>query len=298
MIRIEPTTTESPVPPRGRLLDVDPELVHAHYNRAPFRFRHQLSDHPLLQLESLIELANRLPREQVRVARGAKPVSDNVDATEGADMTLPGVMADLQHADAFILLWRPESDPVYRGLLDSVLDEVRPLTEPLDPGMCETHSFIFIVSPHAVTPYHMDRDINFLCQIRGTKTMQLWDHTDPSILTEAEIETFLGAPGEPRPAYRPENAGRARSFELGPGIGLHQPMLAPHVATSGDEVSIAMAFTFYTRSSVRRVAVSSANVKLRRLGLRPRPFGTAVSDGVKVQGMRAYRELRSLARRG
>jgi hypothetical protein len=297
MIDAETTTTRSPAPPGGRLLDIDAERFRAHYNRAPFRFSHQLSDHPLLQLESLVELANRLPAEQVRMARGAKPVSDNIDATRTAD-TLPAVMADLQHADAFVLLWHPDTDPVYRGLVDSVLDEVRPLTEPLDPGMCDTHCFIFIVSPHSVTPYHMDRDINFLCQIRGTKTLQLWDHTDPSILTEEEIETFLGAPGEPRPAYRPENSGKARSFELGPGMGLHQPMLAPHVATTGDEVSIAVAFTFFTRASVRRITVSSANCKLRRLGLRPRPFGTAVADSVKAQGMRAFRELRSVARRG
>jgi cytochrome P450 len=39
-------------------------------------------------------------------------------------------------------------------------------SEPLAPGMCQREGFIFISSPGAVTPFHLDPEHNFLLQIK------------------------------------------------------------------------------------------------------------------------------------
>jgi Cupin-like domain len=299
MIDVEAAPAPGPLSPGARLLEIDPEVLARRYNRTPFLFGHRLAEHPLLQLESLVDLANRLPTDQVRQAKGSKPLSANIDESEATDrLTLAGILADMEHADRFVLLYHPERDPLYRELLDTVLDEMQPLSEAIDPGMRDRHAFIFIASPGAVTPYHMDREVNFLCQVRGTKVVSLWDQDDRSILSEEEIETLVVDWNRPRPPYRPEYDAKAMRFTLEAGMGVHQPMFAPHAVTcGGGDISIAIALTFRTRSLARRMMVHSVNHRLRQHGRLPTPYGSPVADGIKYQGMRAYRGLRSLAGR-
>ena len=38
---------------------------------------------------------------------------------------------------------------------------------------------IFVSSPGAVTPFHMDHEHNFILQIRGNKKLYTWDPMDP-----------------------------------------------------------------------------------------------------------------------
>jgi hypothetical protein len=274
---VEGTEASAPRPTAsrpGRYLDLDPEVFGRSYNREPFRFVHFLANHPLLQLDRLAALASRLPN--VNYCRGRTSLATDFDAAlRSADhpLTLDCMLQDMENADAYVLLHHADDDPEYRDLLLSVLAEIRPLSEPIDPGMREERAYIFIASPGAITPYHMDREMNFLCQIRGSKVVQLWDPSDRSILSEPEIEILFAQPGLPKPAYRAEHEAKARSFPLGPGDGVHHPFLAPHAVQNGPAISVAMAFTFRSKASHRRVLVHRANHRLRRLGLDPTPYG-------------------------
>src|SRR3546814_4754840 len=72
-------------------------------------------------------------------------------------------------ANAWTSLLSVQSDPTYRALVGEVLESVRPRVEAVDPGMCHRGGWIFITSPNTVTPFHFDKEHNFILQIHGRK---------------------------------------------------------------------------------------------------------------------------------
>ncbi|MDQ6674581.1 MAG: cupin-like domain-containing protein [Chloroflexota bacterium] len=283
------------------LLEVDWELMRANYNRRPFLFRHRLAEHPLMQLDSLVKLANRLPSEQVLHCKGRTSFAIDFDAAlkqGGHSLSVEGVLRDMENMDAYVMIRHAEKDPPYGDLAREALDSVRPLVERLDPGVVFEAADIFIASPGAITPYHMDREMNFLCQIRGTKEVNLWDQEDASILAEHQIDQLFGRPGLPKPGYKPEYAGKAMRFTLSNGVGIHQPLLAPHAVQNGSELSIAIAITYRSKACHRRIMLHKANYALRKLGLHPRPHGQSpLIDNLKITVYRVLVQARALVLR-
>src|SRR5690348_5690116 len=92
---------------------------------------HSLIDHPLLQIDALVELGKRQQeRKLVRTHTAAATAGTSfADAPlihpneKGAAATL----ADIQKAGAWMSLLNVQADPVYRELIDSVLDDVKPV---------------------------------------------------------------------------------------------------------------------------------------------------------------------------
>jgi len=290
---------EQVVPPRtGRLLDVDYATFRANYNRRPFLFTHRLAEHPLMQFDSLVALANRLPSDQVRYCRGKTSLETNFDKAltdRRHRLSVQELLDDMQHSDAYVLLFQTNTDPEYDQLFDEALVDLKPLLDPIDPHINWRAASIFIASPEAITPYHMDREMNFLCQVRGTKDVQLWDQNDRSIMSQEAIERVYACPTEPKPGYKPEYAAKAMHFTLSPGTGVNQPLMAPHAVTNGNEVSVAIAFTYRTRGSQRQALVHAFNHRLRRLGVNPREYNRSPwLDSAKSRLMGAYLQARSL----
>jgi hypothetical protein len=282
------------------LLHFDEPIFSERYNRLPFKFRHELSAHPLLQLSRLRALAHALPPSQVLHHAGDLEVGADFDSASRKHKT--GLSLDesferIAEKSSFVMLKNVESDPAYRDLLESLLREVAARSEPRDPGMHDRMGYIFVASPGAVTPYHMDREINFLTQIRGRKVMRLWDPSDPEVLDELACEVLFARPDLPKPSYRDELAAKAFPFEIGPGDGVHHPFLAPHWAQNGDEVSIAFAITFRTHETHRRASVLRANHALRKLGWDPcSSLDTGLRNRVKTSVYGAYGVLKGLLR--
>jgi len=119
----------------------------------------------------------------------------------------------------------------------------------------------------------MDREMNFLLQIRGNKTVHLWDPTDSEIMSPEQKDLLLSRVGD-RPAYKPSFESKAVTFALTPGIGLHHPFIAPHRVHTGPELSVSLALTFRTRQSDRWADAHRFNARMRRLGLNPAPVGS------------------------
>jgi hypothetical protein len=132
---------------------------------------HALSDHPLLEIGALVELGKRqqerrLVRTHTADATAGTSFADAPNLhpnTKGAAATL----AEIEQARAWMSLLNVQADPLYRRLIDEILGEVQPITEPRDPGMCYRAGWIFVSSPRAVTPFHMDHEQNCILQIRG-----------------------------------------------------------------------------------------------------------------------------------
>jgi hypothetical protein len=263
---------------------------------------HALADHPLLQIGALVELGKRQQeRNLVRThsfdARAGTSFADAPNLhpnAKGAAATL----ADIEKANAWMSLLNVQADPLYRQLIGEVLEEVRPIVERRDPGMCHRGGWIFVASPKAVTPFHMDPEHNFILQIRGTKRLYTWDPFDRVVVSERDQELFHDQYWDKLVAWTEEWRARARVFELAPGLGGYMPSTTPHMVENGDGPSITMSFTYFTDATRQRELLYRGNLRLRRLGLDPLPVGASPRrDRVKHTVLASYMSAHKLVRR-
>jgi hypothetical protein len=273
------------------------------YNARPFLVGHRLAEHPLFQLEALAALCRRLPAEQVHHRHGVVPPDAEFDSSLQrfrGQLTLDDALDHLEDRQAYIAIYNAERDPSYAAVIEAVLGEIASHTERIEPGLNWYSTYIFISARDAVTPYHMDREMNFLFQLRGTKTVKLWDPHDDEILSPEQKDRLLAQRDEPRPTYQPAFERKAMTFELAPGIGVHHPFLAPHLVTTGPALSISLAVTFRTRRSDRWTDAHHFNHALRtRLGVAPGSVGRAgVVDATKASLVRLGRQARRVIQTG
>jgi hypothetical protein len=259
---------------RDPLLAFDPALVRARYNRQPFLLSHRLGDDPRFALPALAELLRRLPADHVVCRPGRVPEGSDFDSSFGTatPIALDEALATLEQNQVYVYARNPESDPVYRPVIEGLIAEIAASLDPLDAPITWYSTYLFVSAQGSVTPYHMDREMNYLLQIRGTKTVQLWDPDDPDVMSDAEKDRLLSYEGA-RPPFRPELRSRAATYVLQPGTGVHHPFIAPHLVRTASELSISLAVTFRTRRSDIRTRAHQFNHHLRRLGIDPRPAG-------------------------
>jgi hypothetical protein len=282
-----------PARPQGSFLDLDPAAFVPNFNRHACFVRHRLSDHPLLQVPALVELAKRLPPKHVRINSGRVPVNARPAEIPGNGLSMEESFRRIEETDTRIMLKKIEQDPDYRDLLYACIDELHALGHPATRGIRARVGYVFISAPNQTTPYHMDPEINFLLQIRGRKTFHVLPGDDRSILSEEDIERFYSGKHECLP-FKDEWKGRAVPFEMEPGNGVHIPVNHPHWVTTPNELTISFAVTLETKETMRRGAIYAFNHHLRRRGLKPKPFGhSAVGDFVKHQTFRLWSGLKS-----
>jgi hypothetical protein len=279
-------------------LETDATTFRASFNRRPFTIRHHLVDHPLFTLQNLVGLAQSLPAEHVKYNSGDIAISQGLYEGPQTGLSVEETVQRLEECNSWMVLKWIEKDPDYRALLNHCLDEIQNSSEPLEPGMFKREGFIFISSPGAITPYHMDPEYNFLLQIRGQKTVHLFDGSDRSILSEEDLEKF-SSHEHCHLDFKSEYEAKSSVFELTPGVGLHFPVTSPHWVKNGPQVSISLSITFRTPASERRSIVYDFNSRLRRIGIQPLPFGDShLRDSVKFQTYRVLRRAARLIRGG
>jgi ribosomal protein L16 Arg81 hydroxylase len=268
------------------LLDLQAAEFRAHFGRRPFLVRHRLTDHPLLSLPRLVELAQRLPSAQVEYNAGDLPIGQDPACTPRNGLSAQETVRRIEECRSWLVLKDVQQVAEYAELLERCLAEVRPQSAALVPGMSERQAYIFVSSPDAVTPYHLDPEENFLLQIRGRKTIHVGDPADRSLLSEQALERFFTG-AHRNLAFHEEYRAKVRAFELTPGTGVHVPLAAPHWVLNGPEVSVSFSITFQTRASLRRKHAHRVNARLRSWGLQPLPVGqSALRDSLKQLAFR------------
>ena len=284
------------------MIDLAPADMAREYNRRPFRCTHRLADEPQMAFGALIDLARRLPTGQVRFRHGAIPGDADFDESyrrHGKGLTLDAVLDDFEGLRAYACLYNPERDAEFRPLTDRLLADVAVACAEVGDAVTWYSSYVFLSTEASVTPYHMDREMNFLLQVQGCKDDWLWDPNDPAVLTEAQKDALLAYDGS-RPPYDAAIESRAQRFELRPGTGIHHPFIAPHRVHTQDTLSVSLAFTFRTDRSDRATAIHRFNQRLRRIGMQPAPVGEhttrdalkAGSIGLARRGRRLVQALR------
>jgi hypothetical protein len=261
---------------QATLVEVDPQVFAAYFNRKPFHVRHALCGHPLFELPRLLQLARTLPERFVEYNAGNLAVGARPEETPRTGLSAEETVRRIEECGSWMVLKRVEQDPEYGTLLDRCLDEIAARARDLLPPMQRREAFIFLSSPNAVTPFHIDPEYNFLLQIRGTKTVNMWDPADRFILHEEELERFYAKFVHRNLPWRDVFQTTAFLVPLAPGQGVHFPLTVPHWVRNGPEVSVSFSITFRTTESERRELLYKANARLRKLGFSPTPPGESI----------------------
>lgn len=239
--------------------------------------RHRVSDHPLLQIDSLVQLSSRL-------AKYGRIRTHSNDAYAGtafnhAPMLYPNqkspeeTLANIASAKAWMSLLNVQTDDIYRGLVDEVLDDLKPGIDRVDPGMTYRGGWIFVTSPNTVTPFHMDKEHNFILQVKGHKRLYVWEPHDVVAVSEHARDLFHANHSRDLVAWREELRSRAHVFDLEPGMGAYMPSTAPHLVENGDGASVTVSFTYYTEATRRDARLHALHQRMRGWGMSPTPVG-------------------------
>lgn len=275
------------------MIEVDKEVCSAYFDRKPFHVAHGLGSHKLFALPRLMELARSLPEAFVEYNGGNLPVGVTAAQTPRNGLSPEETVRRIAENGSWMVLKRVEQSPEYGELLDACLDDVAAQAGRTLPRMLKREGFIFLSSPNAVTPFHLDPEHNFLLQVRGTKTVNMWDRDDRFVLPDKELETFYSAFVHRNLPWRDVFQTTAWQVGLKPGQGLHFPVAVPHWVKNGPEVSISFSITFRSQSSESRELIYRANARLRKLGLSPKPPGQSLLlDQTKRTAFAALAELK------
>ncbi len=240
-----------------------------------FEFEHSLAEHPLLQIPELMELAERTVSVRpngIYYDLGVDRIDQRWDQVPARKFSILESMDRLETCGAWFLFKRVQEDPEYRQFLGTGWEKIKAeIGSSLRTRIRREDVLIFITSPKRITTYHIDRECSFLFQIRGTKKIHVFDREDREVLPEDEIERFWSV-DKNGPTYRPELQGRATTYTLRPGTGVHIPVNCPHWVENDDNISVSLNLNVQFKD-VERANVYRANFLLRRMGLKPTPPG-------------------------
>jgi hypothetical protein len=251
-----------------------------HYNRSCFMFDHRLHENDIFDLPNLVKLAQRLPDSYWSTTEVA--VSGGWGAATPR-RTLPETVASLADSNSLVLLKGLADDPAFGTIYHDVLKQFEEqVGDALRADVSVGRATLILSSPGRITPYHIDAEVNFLLQLRGTKIVNIFDPSDRTLLTEEELEAFYSGDFDAA-KYKQERQADANVFDFRPGAGLHLPLHAPHWTTNGANVSVALSLNCSLRSNERTAKIYRLNGMLRKRGYVPTPPGVSRwQDNLKV----------------
>jgi hypothetical protein len=281
------------------VLELDKTEFEQTFPRRGFKVRHHLCNQPAFELQRLVQLAQRLPEDQVEHYTGKVSVNQDSKKHPRNGLSIVETVRRIEECGSWMVLKKVQVDPEYGKLLRMFLGEVYQ-EYPSITGMHREEAFIFISSPNSITPYHLDEEHNFLLQVRGSKEVNMWDPNDRTVVPEQQAEKMLqiwhGEDYHRSMPYKNEFQERATVFSLSPGEGLHFPVGAPHWVKNGPEVSVSFSVTFRSHASERQAILYFINRKIRKMGLEPVPPGQSVwRDSLKYGAFQAGRRAAGAA---
>lgn len=284
-------TAHSPITTGATFPDAARAQFAGAYPDQPIKLSHGMAGHPLLELDALAELAERMPAGCVEYNLGKLPLGVAPEDTPSNGLTLGETIRTIETNGSWAVLKNVEQDPAYAALLDGALAELAPIVEGATGPMLHREAFIFLSSPGSVTPFHMDPEHNILLQIRGVKTMTVFPARDEELVPAQKSEDFHGG-GHRNLVWSDGFKARGMAVRLEAGDAIHVPVKAPHFVENGPTVSVSLSVTWRSDRSVAEGELHSFNALLRKKGLPT----AKVSDQPERQGLRrfAYRVMRKL----
>lgn len=264
------------------------------YPEGPHKLEHNLGEHPLLEVDTLALLGESLPETSVEYNRGDLPIG--VDGKpEGNGLTIGKTIRSIRTTQSWAVLKNIEQKKPYAALLHELLEELRPVIEARTGALLQPQGFIFISSPHAVTPFHFDPEHNILMQFRGHKAITVFPAGDARFAPDERHESYHSG-GARELQWDDSFARKGMTFNLHRGDALYVPVMAPHFVKNGKDVSISLSITWRSEWSFAEADARAFNGLLRRAGLKPAPTERwPARNTAKATAMRIARRVLSLA---
>lgn len=248
--------------------DAAKRAISAAYPLSATSFAHHFSDHPLLTLPALADLADMLPATSVEYARSDVPIGTLPDDAPANGLSAAETIRTIADNRSWAVLKNIEQRAEYDALLRALLSELRDIVVPRTGEMLNLQGFIFVSSPNAMTPYHFDPEHNILMQLQGSKTMHAFPAHDPRYAPQQEHERYHTGGHRGLPWDDAMDAG-CTPFPLAPGEAVLMPVMAPHYVRNGPEPSISLSITWRSEWSYREGEAHVANAWLRKRGFSP-----------------------------
>ncbi|MEO0366892.1 MAG: cupin-like domain-containing protein [Pseudomonadota bacterium] len=246
------------------------------------RLKHSFDQHPELTLEALRDLALRLNARNEGHVKFIDPDA-NVDSafileTKSHDgRSIDDVFDSIDTPGTWLAIYQAQDDPKFKTVVDAVINSAAALLSGREAEIFDVDAYIFISKAPSVTPFHIDRENNFLLQIRGNKRMSVWDPQDRKAVSAAGVENWIVKQTLQDVEFTEDKLQHAViDGQIGPGEGVFMPSTAPHMTRTEDEssdadVSVTVGFVFYTKATQRRANILAFNTILRFLGITPNP---------------------------
>ena len=269
-------------------------MLRQNYPDRPALLQLDMSSHPLLTLDRLAALAQTLPPHRIEYNAGELPIGQDPNLTPQNGLSVSETLARIAECRSWMVLKNIETDTAYGQLLEDCLAPIRPLVAARTGPLYKMEGFIFISSPGAVTPFHMDPEHNILMQICGRKTMRVFPARDPKFVSPERHEAFHAPCGHRNLPYKKDFDDSAFVAALDPGDAVYVPVKAPHWVKVGSEVSVSLSVTWRSRASDREARLHRINGWLRARGACPQAPGMApLRDRMKLLASRVAGRLAS-----
>lgn len=250
----------------------DEKELSSRFEQRPIAVEHDLADHPLFQIDALLNAGDRLPSSMIECNAGDVQISLPEGKPAGQGLTHREIFDLMPDEKVWLGLKKLDLLPEYRNAIESLLNSVRNSIASSHPGMFNLEGYVFISSPGTIVPYHMDTEHNFLLQIRGDKSMHMLDRDDPTVLSDQDIERYYTNTTR-RMVFDAAMRTQSTCWHLQPGEGMHVPINFPHFVATGNSISISLSTTFDTPRQQARARVYKVNHYLRRMGTSPTEYG-------------------------
>ncbi len=262
---------------------IDSGIDFEKFDNTPFKFSHKILNHKALSIESLSKALPRMPKGHVKYSKGFDDIGgdfDNAETTHKNNLTLKETIENIKTSNSYITVNRAEVDPSFKELYDDLIEDAERMmklkgvgTKALVPKI-----FLFIASPGAFTPFHLDRHTTFLFQMRGSKQVAVFPQFNPKVVEPTQRECYADYGGLDL-TWSEEMDQYAYKFDFAPGEGIHIPFISGHYVKNGTEdVSISMSIIFRTKQSQTWLDAMGFNNRLRKhfakLGIRLKAIGT------------------------
>lgn len=261
----------------GRRIWSDRPPTDGHF-RTTFPISHNLSSHPMLQLDAIAELGADMSSEHVEKQVDEAPEILGFDHTR--DPAPPDVAADIRNiagSDRIVYLDHIETVDRYRVLVEDLSHDVVAMLGVGESTITRREGYMFISGGPSRTPAHVDHELNALLILEGTKRVWLSDSGDheAELALEALHAGKYGSCGA-RPAS-------LQAYDVHAGQGIFIAPRAAHLIENHPGRCVAFSITLRSSALDRESSVYRLNSRLRALGLSPRPpTESTVVDSAKV----------------
>jgi hypothetical protein len=254
----------------GRRLEFGPFTWTGGEHSPAFRFGHALAEDPMLGLEAIALLADRLRPDLIETAASDR---GRVEAAfRPVKWSGPGASSavrEVAERRLWVAISSIEEDPAYRTWLGELFEEFRTAAGIAASAVGQPEGYLFVSAANTTVPFHVDHENNLFFQARGRKHFTVGSFADDASKSTVFEGMYSGEYGA----------------------------VDQEVVTEG-ELSISLSVVWGTPVLQRYAKVYAVNHHLRRLGLHPRsPGRSTVIDAGKAAAATAWRGVRSLTER-